>query len=117
VHPTHIHVWESALDSLRLPYLKDHRIQGAMAVPVSLYIEMAQAAAVEAFGPGDHPLAEMELKKLLLLPQEGPQKVQVVIAPETNEYVSFHVYSHAVGVPDQPRDLWTLHASGKIHHN
>jgi len=117
VHPTRIHVWESALDSLRLSYLKDHRIQGAMAVPVSLYIEMAQAAAAEAFGPGDHSLAEIELKKLLLLPEEGPQKVQVVIAPEANEDVSFHVYSHAAGVPDQPRDLWTLHASGKIQHN
>jgi acyl transferase domain-containing protein/acyl-CoA synthetase (AMP-forming)/AMP-acid ligase II/acyl carrier protein len=117
VHPTRIHVWESTLDSLRLPYLKDHRIQGAMAVPVSLYIEMAQAAAVEAFGPGDHSLADIELKKLLLLPEDGPQKVQVVIAPQANEHVSFHVYSHAAGMPEQPRDLWTLHASGKIHHN
>jgi acyl transferase domain-containing protein len=117
VFPSGVHVWETALDKQRLPYLSDHRIQGAMAVPVSLYIEMAQAATVEAFGPGAHRLTEIELKKLLLLPEQGPQKVQVVLSSDASEHVSFHVYSHSAGVPDQPRHLWTLHASGKIRHN
>jgi acyl transferase domain-containing protein/acyl-CoA synthetase (AMP-forming)/AMP-acid ligase II/acyl carrier protein len=120
VFPTGVHVWETALDKQRLPYLSDHRIQGAMAVPVSLYVEMAQAATVEVFGPGAphaYRLSEIELKKLLLLPEQGPQKVQVVLSSDANEHVLFHVYSHSVGVPDQPRHLWTLHASGKIRHN
>jgi acyl transferase domain-containing protein/acyl-CoA synthetase (AMP-forming)/AMP-acid ligase II/acyl carrier protein len=114
VHPAGVHVWESSLDKQHLPYLNDHRIQGAMALPVSVYVEMAQAAMVAAFGAGAHVLAEIELKKLLLLPEKGAQRVQVVLSPEANEHVSFHVYSHSVGVPDQPRTAWTLHASGKI---
>jgi acyl transferase domain-containing protein/acyl-CoA synthetase (AMP-forming)/AMP-acid ligase II/acyl carrier protein len=120
VFPTGVHVWETALDKQRLPYLSDHRIQGAMAAPVSLYVEMAQAATVEVFGPGAphaYRLSEIELKKLLLLPEQGAQKVQVVLSSDANEHVLFHVYSHSVGVPDQPRHLWTLHASGKIRHN
>jgi acyl transferase domain-containing protein len=117
VFPSGMHIWETALDKQRLPYLSDHRIQGAMAVPVSLYVEMAQAATVEVFGPGAHRLSEIELKKLLLLPERGSQKVQVVLSSDANEHVLFHVYSHSVGVPDQPRHLWTLHASGKIRHN
>jgi len=48
--PAGLHVWEVALDKRRLPYLSDHRIQGAMALPVSVYVEMAQEAVVEAFG-------------------------------------------------------------------
>jgi acyl transferase domain-containing protein len=116
VHPAGVHIWESALDKQYLPYLSDHRIQGAMALPVSVYIEMAQAAMVAVFGSGTHVLAEMELKKLLLLPEKGAQHVQVVFSPEANEHVSFHVYSHPVGVPDQPRTAWTLHATGKIRH-
>jgi len=116
VHPTGVHVWESSLNVQRLPYLNDHRIQGTMAVPVSVYIEMAQAATVEAFGPGNHMLTELELKKLLLLPEKSSQKVQVVLSSDTNEQTSFHVYSHSAGVPDQPRRLWTLHATGKIRH-
>ena len=114
VYPQGTHVWETTLDGQRLPYLHDHRIQGAMAAPISLYIEMAQAAASEALGTDAHVLADIELKKLLLLPEHGTQKVQVVLASEANNDVSFSVYSHAAGVPEQPRQQWTLHASGKI---
>ncbi len=129
VHPAHIHVWESVLDKQRLPYLNDHRIQGAMALPISAYVEMAQAATTEAFGKGKYVLKEIELKKLLLLPEKGSQKVQVVLSSNTNEQVSFHIYSHVAGPRNDrsspsrvtPRSSgsesdWTLHATGKIDH-
>jgi hypothetical protein len=97
--------------------LNDHRVQGAMALPVSVYVEMAQAAMVEVLGLGTHVLTELELKKLLLLPEEGAQKIQVVFSSEEKEHVLFHVYSHSVGMPEQPRSAWTLHAAGKIRYN
>jgi len=118
VYPAGMHIWETALEKQRLPYLNDHRIQGVMAVPISVYIEMIQAAAAEAFGQGPHLLREIELKRLLLLPEQGVQKVQVVLSASAGtrdaQHLSFHVYSHATGVPEQPRDSWTLHASGQI---
>ncbi len=116
-HPTGIHVWETALDKHHLPYLNDHRIQGVMALPVSVYLEMAQAAASEALGAGPYVLTEIELKKLLLVPEQGVQKVQVVLSSESKKQSSFHVYSHTTGVAEQPRNLWTLHATGKILHD
>lgn len=116
VHPAHIHVWESALNKQHLPYLNDHRIQGAMALPISAYVEMAQAATTEAFGEGKHVLKEIELKKLLLLPEKDSQKVQVVLSSDTNDQVSFHIYSHVAEAANQPKTDWTLHATGKIHH-
>jgi acyl transferase domain-containing protein/acyl-CoA synthetase (AMP-forming)/AMP-acid ligase II/acyl carrier protein len=123
-HSVGTHVWEVVLDKQRLPYLSEHRIQGAMALPISVYIEMAQAATVEVFGPGKHILAELELKKILLLPEKGFQKVQVVLASDTDEQVSFHVYSHSPEIEksytpthSQSRlKAWTLHATGKIRH-
>jgi acyl transferase domain-containing protein/acyl-CoA synthetase (AMP-forming)/AMP-acid ligase II/acyl carrier protein len=115
VHPAGIHVWETALNVQRLPYLNDHRIQGVMAVPISVYLEMAQAATVEAFGPGKHLLTDFQLKKVLFLPEKSSQHVQVVLSSDANQQTSFHVYSHAAGMPDQPRGQWVLHASGKIH--
>jgi acyl transferase domain-containing protein len=117
VYPAGLHVWEVELDRLRLAYLNDHRIQGALAVPVSMYIEMAQAASAEAFGSRAPMLAELELKKVLFLPEQGTQKVQVVLSTDVQEQVSFHVYSHSAGMPEQLRNLWTLHASGKIRLN
>ena len=116
-HPTGIHVWETALDKHHLPYLNDHRIQGVMALPVSVYLEMAQAAANEALGGGPYVLAEIELKKLLLIPEQGVQKVQVVLSSEGKKQSCFHVYSHATGDTAQPRNLWTLHATGKVLHD
>jgi acyl transferase domain-containing protein len=112
VHPAHIHVWESALEKRRLPYLNDHRIQGAIALPISAYVEMAQAATIEAFGKGKHVLKEIELKKLLLLPEKGSQKVQVILSSDSNEQASFSIYSH--GADAAPNQDWTLHATGKI---
>ncbi len=112
--PEGMHVWEIALDKQRLPYLNDHRIQGAMAAPVSLYIEMAQAATTEALGEGKHMFTEIELKKILLLPEQGSQKVQVVLSSDTQHALSFHIYSRSAGMPDGPRSSWTLHATGKI---
>jgi acyl transferase domain-containing protein/acyl-CoA synthetase (AMP-forming)/AMP-acid ligase II/acyl carrier protein len=114
VHPVSMHVWESTLDVQNLPYLKDHRIQGAIALPISAYVEIAQAATCEAFGRRKHVLQEIELKKLLLLPEKGSQKVQVVLSSNANNQTAFQIYSHTVGAPDQPHEQWTLHAAGKI---
>jgi hypothetical protein len=88
-----------------------------MALPVSVYLEMAQAAAREALGAGPYILTEIELKKLLLVPEQGVQKVQVVLSSEGKNRASFHVYSHATGEDAQPHHVWTLHATGKILHD
>jgi len=109
-----MHVWETLLDSHRFPYLNDHRIQGTMALPISVFVELARAAAVEIFGPGAHSVSELELSKILLLPEYNAQRLQVIFA-RTEEHLSFQVYSHPTGREEQPRHLWTLHASGKIH--
>ncbi len=85
-----------------------------MALPISVFIELAQAAAVEVLGPGTHILSELELRQLLLLPERNAQRLQVIFA-RTQEQLSFQVYSHPAGREEQPRHLWTLHASGKIY--
>jgi acyl transferase domain-containing protein/acyl carrier protein len=118
VYPAGVHAWETVLGRERLPYLNDHRIQGVMAVPVSLYIELALAATMEVFGEkGAYILTEIELKKLLFLPEKGSQRIQVILATGAYEQVSFQIYSPSVGVRDQPRHLWTLHVSGKIRRD
>jgi hypothetical protein len=78
---------------------------------------MAQAATAEVFGVGGYKLTGIELKKLLLLPEKGTQRVQIVLSSDANEQLTFHVYSHSVGVTEQPRSAWILYATGKISHN
>ncbi len=109
------HVWESELDKRNLPYLNDHRIQGTTVVPVSVYIEMARAATVEAFGARPFVLKEMEFKKALFLPEKGSHMVQVVLSPNGNEETFFSIYSSPREVEPLQKS-WTLHATGKIRH-
>ncbi|MBE3560028.1 MAG: polyketide synthase dehydratase domain-containing protein, partial [Ktedonobacteraceae bacterium] len=117
VYPVGIHVWEATLDKQRQRYLGGHRIQGVMAVPISVYLEMVHAAASEALGPGPHTLKDIALQKLLLLPERGDQRIQVVFSTDNERQITFQVYSHATGMPDQPRDQWALHVSGKLQRN
>jgi acyl transferase domain-containing protein len=107
------HVWKSELDRRDLPYLNDHRIQGTTVVPVSVYVEMAQAATREAFGMKPFVLKEIAFKKALFLPDEGCQMVQIILSPDGDEETSFSVYSSPGKVPQKS---WILHATGKIRH-
>lgn len=115
-HPPGTHAWETLLDRQRLPYLNDHRVQGVMVLPISVYVEMVQSAALEAFGQGPHALKQLELKKMLLLPEQGAQKVQVVFTADAQRHISFHVYSCSASETELSSAAWTLHASGEIMH-
>ena len=48
-HPAETHFWEVALDERTLPYLDERRLQGTAALPGSIALEIALAAASEAF--------------------------------------------------------------------
>ena len=43
-------IGKSSWTSRSLPFLDDHRIEGVAALPASIFVEMASAAAHEAFG-------------------------------------------------------------------
>ncbi len=105
------HFWETDLDSL--PYLDDHRVQGVAVLPAAVYVEMALAAAEEAFGAGSHVLEDMAFKRVLVLPEDGTRTVQLVVSPATPGTVSFQFSSIQTGDAQQ-QPLWTLHANGTI---
>ncbi|MFG1932898.1 beta-ketoacyl synthase N-terminal-like domain-containing protein [Mycobacterium sp. NPDC048908] len=44
------HIWQSALDTDRLPWLPDHQIHGAPVFPAAIYCEMALSAAGTVLG-------------------------------------------------------------------
>lgn len=63
VHPT----WEIELSTTILPFLADHQVQGSTVVPGAVYIEMALAAAKEAYGSTDHGVRNLALKRAVVL--------------------------------------------------
>jgi acyl transferase domain-containing protein len=103
------HIWEVELDRHSLPYLDDHRVQGAVLMPGAAYLEMGQAVAAETFGEGPHTLAEVEFHEPLFLPEAAAAdgglwsagsrlRLQVVLAPEAAATLS------ALPGPPPPRE-------------
>jgi myxalamid-type polyketide synthase MxaB len=102
-------IWQGELDLSQLAYLDDHRVQGVPVVPATAYMEMAMAAARQAFDLWPALLTEVENRKMLILPPGGePPVVQVAMKRRGNDEAEFSVYSRAtVG-------SWTLHATGVV---
>jgi myxalamid-type polyketide synthase MxaE and MxaD len=103
------HVWEVELDAARLPWLAHHRMHGAIVFPGSGYLEMALAAASEAFGAGAYALENVEMVRALVVPELGTVKVQVTVSARENGRARFRVHR---AVPED--GSWMLHATGEI---
>jgi acyl transferase domain-containing protein/acyl carrier protein len=99
--------WTVELSRHRLPFLSDHRIQGAVVFPGAGYVEMALAAARQSMGDGPHDVEQIAFKRALFLPDAEDPKVQTVVDPETG----------AVEVSSQTRggrSAWTRHATLQV---
>ncbi|MCH8029346.1 MAG: type I polyketide synthase [Candidatus Dadabacteria bacterium] len=107
-------VWQTSLSTTVFPYLADHRIQNVPIVPATVYIELALAAAKEAFGAARPELENVSFQKPIFLPENVTQTVQIILTPQTPAVASFQIYSLQRG-DSEDRDSWTLLAKGRIH--
>lgn len=105
------YLWEGVLSLGLFPYLNDHQVQGVAIFPAAAYIEMALAAAIEAFGPGSYSIEAITFKEALILPTKNEQAVQLVITPDMPGTHRFQIFSRPV---EDNSLTWMLHASGII---
>src|ERR1039458_3851747 len=110
---TETHFWESALDRNALSYLDDHRVEGLAILPAALYLEMALAAAAEAFPSQSFVLKDVEFRKALFIPDGATRTLQVILSPGADAAASVHIYS-CPREAEQANRSWTLHATAKI---
>ncbi len=115
--PASPHFWEGTLHRKSLRYLDDHRIQGLTVLPVSVSVEMALAAAREAFGSQSLALKDIDFHRALFLPDDSsddsPMRVQITLTAALNGEARFSIYSRQ-GKIDHPAKPWTLHTTGKV---
>ncbi|HEY8883692.1 MAG TPA: SDR family NAD(P)-dependent oxidoreductase [Chloroflexota bacterium] len=112
--------WEVDVETRSLPYLNDHQIQSVRLVPTSLYLEMALAAADEAFPSRAHSLGQVAVQAPLVLLDESSQSLQLVWTPEDRDTGSFQIFSKTDGIASGDNDepgAATLLVSGKIVAN
>lgn len=107
-HAPGARVWQLELEPGRAIFLRDHRVNGEIVVPASAFVEMALAAADAGGIAGTHVLADLELRRALVLPEGEPREVQVALFPENEGIRSFRLYSRTAGAASEE---WTLHAT------
>nr|WP_246357067.1 non-ribosomal peptide synthetase/type I polyketide synthase [Pyxidicoccus fallax] len=90
-------LWETTLDVQRLPWLGDHRVQGAVVLPGTAYLEMALSSGAEALGDGPLELANVVFADALTLASDAAVQVQVVTTEEQSGRLRFQVASRASG--------------------
>ena len=105
-HPT----WGAELQADGpLAYLADHRVQDTVLFPGTGYVEMALAAAAEAFPGRPVVLSEVEFRKALVVSDDAPRRVQTVVVPEGASEAALSIYV----APDEG-DEWTCCAHSRV---
>ncbi|WSI35843.1 acyltransferase domain-containing protein [Streptomyces sp. NBC_01341] len=101
-------VWQGPLDIRHHPYLAGHRVQDAIVVPGTVYLELLTEATRQVLGDGPLALADVHFEQALCLDEEGPAPVLRVSAGSAGGQLAFQVHSSSTG-----RAPWALHAEAR----
>ena len=107
------HFWDVELGTETIPWLADHRVQGSVVLPAAAYLEMALAAAREAFGPGRHAIEAATFEKALVIPEGGEERLQLVMTTIGGGSTSFRFLGVRPG-PAGASAMPVQHAAGTI---
>jgi phthiocerol/phenolphthiocerol synthesis type-I polyketide synthase C len=99
--------WHSVLDTLLLPYLADHAIDGQVILPGAAFVEMALAVAREWLQSDTARIADLEILQPMRL---GADESREVVCKVTAQTGLIEITSRR-RMTDSP---WLVHAVGKI---
>jgi acyl transferase domain-containing protein/NADPH:quinone reductase-like Zn-dependent oxidoreductase/acyl carrier protein len=79
-------VWENTLDTQLVPFLADHVVGSEVVLPGAAYLEMALAAALEAYGPGPVELENVEMRHPMTLARGKARVVRFTLSAEGGDF-------------------------------
>ncbi|MGB0128514.1 MAG: type I polyketide synthase, partial [Rhodocyclaceae bacterium] len=74
-------LFETRLHPSLQPWLADHRIHGSLVLPSPVYMEIASAAAHQAFGPGSVEVADLMVERAMAVDTPEPVLLHAVLSP------------------------------------
>jgi len=107
-----VHVWEAEISTTSLPYLSDHRIEGAIVVAGACFLELVSEAVACWRDWRNVALTDVAFCKALFLDDQVPYRLQIVLSQEENQQPTFQVYSKPAAMGTD--EGWTLNVSGRI---
>jgi acyl transferase domain-containing protein/acyl carrier protein/NADP-dependent 3-hydroxy acid dehydrogenase YdfG len=107
-------LWDTAIGTGAMPWLADHRVQGAAIFPAAGYLEMMLGAAGQVLPGAELEVTEMELLQMLSLQAKPLVPVQVVARRESGDGGDVWRIHVATRVDETPDAAWTIHARGLV---
>lgn len=99
-------------DTAALPYLKDHRVGGAIVFPATAHLEAALEAA-RLLAPGKQAILEdISFLQALYLPEGETPELQMIVRRISSKQGSFSF--SLMGRPGNGEGEWTEHSHGTI---
>ncbi|MFJ2249370.1 amino acid adenylation domain-containing protein [Streptomyces sp. NPDC087862] len=98
--------WHATLDTERLPYLDDHRIQSTVVFPAAGYLEMATQAVRTLTGGTHVVLTDIEFRKALFLPEGEDRAVRLTLSSQSAAFT--------IASAGQDEGSRAVHASGVV---
>ena len=99
--------WGARLDLRLIPYLADHRVQRAIIVPATAFVEMAFAAARQVLGDAPCQIEDAQFANPCFLSPDRPLRL----------HTAFHAEDATVRIASrciESDDDWTHHASAVV---
>lgn len=99
-------IFEVDFDLQRLPFLKQHRAFGQIAMPVAGFAHLALEGA-KALGESQPCLSDLKIDAPLILDRNQTRRLQIAFMPENGR-------NWAVSILSQTENNWTRHATLRI---
>ena len=108
--------FQARLSSDSLPFLPDHRVHDIVTLPATAFLEMVQAAAIEALGSAQSTIIieDFVVQQALLFCEDHEQTVQFILTPQDVASANFQIFSFFEADVQDKEPSWTLLAAGKV---
>ena len=103
--------WRSLVDTVLVPYLADHQVDGGVIVPAAAMIEIAFAAGRDLFGAKPLEIDPFDILKPLILPLGETRELSTRFSQQTS---SIEIWSRKRLSSSED---WILHARGCVHES
>ena len=100
-------LWENQIDTATHPFLSDHVVDDTIVMPAAAFAEMALAASRLSFDRSHHEIANLEIRRPLIMDGEQTRKVQFSL---NTDDLNFTIKSKT-RLSDQP---WKTHVVGRL---
>ncbi|WP_075214472.1 type I polyketide synthase [Mongoliimonas terrestris] len=99
--------WIAGIDTDRIPWLADHKVEASTVFPAAGFVEAALAAARETFGEGPIEIRDLDILRPLVLEDGEPVELRTEVDPD----------HHVVEIASRRRlsgDDFALHVRARI---